>query len=124
MLDVPQTVIVGESHERRVQIAPSEERIERFCACGCGQQFEPRRKNQRYFEDRCRESFRQSKMVLIRVPIEEIREIKVGIARRKAKRSMVPRISGTEGYELMVNRRAIHLAALWLGNRLSEEQGK
>ncbi len=61
---------------------------------------------------------------MIRVPIEEIREIKVGIARRKAKRSVVPRISGTEGYESMVNRRVIHLAALWLKCRLLEEQGK
>ena len=113
---------VKESCERQAQIAPSGEGIERFCACGCGQGFVPRRKNQRYFEDRCRERFRQGKMALIRVPIEEIREIKVGIARRKAKRSMVPRIGGTEGYELMVNRLANRLAASWLKCRLLAEQ--
>ena len=124
MFDLEQISIVEESHEMLAQAAPSGEEVECFCACGCGRQFVPRRKNQRYFEDRCRERFRQSKMALIRVPIEEIREIKVGIARRKAKRSMVPRISGTEGYESMVSRRIIFLVASWLKCRLLEEQAK
>ncbi len=121
MFDLEQIAIVEESHERRAQ-APSGE-IERLCACGCGKNFIPRRRNQKYFDStKCRERVRQGKSELIRVPIEEVREIRVGIARRKAKRSVVPRISGTEGYELMVNRRANRLAASWLKCRLLKEQ--
>jgi len=123
MFDMPQTATVEESHERRAQAAPSGEGIE--CACGCGENFIPRRRNQKYFDStKCRERVRQGKSELIRVPIEEVREIKVGIARRKAKRSVVPRISSTEGYESMVSRRAILLVASWLKNRLLAEQGK
>ena len=123
-MSMAQTATVEESHERRAQAARFGE-IERFCACGCGEIFIPRRRNQKYFDSaKCRERVRQGKSELIRVPIEEVREIKAGIAHRKAKRSVVPRISGTEGYESMVSRRTIFLVASWLKNRLLAEQRK
>ena len=124
MFDLEQTAIVGESHERQAQIASSGEGIERLCACGCGEWFVPRRKDHRYFEQACRERSMQRKTVPIRVPISEAGTIKARITHQNARKSVVQQFPATESRELIVQRRAILLAVLWLKHRLLEEQGK
>ncbi len=121
MFDMPQTATVEESHERRAKAAPSGERIERLCACGCGNDIEQSRKNRKYFENHRK---RNEKTVAIRVPKAEAPKIKAKITYQNARKSVVRRISATESQELIVQRQAIHLAALWLKSRLSEEQRK
>ena len=60
----------------------------------------------------------------MRVPISEVGKIKARITHQNARESVVQQIPATESRELVVQRQAIHLAALWLKNRLSEEQQK
>ena len=66
----------------------------------------------------------QRKSVPIRVPISEVGKIKAKITHQNARESVVQQIPAIEGRELAVQRQAIHLAALWLGNRLLAEQQK
>jgi len=66
----------------------------------------------------------QRKTVPIRVPISEAGKIKARTTRQNARKSVVQQFPATESPELMVQRQAIHLAVLWLKNRLSEEQRK
>ena len=122
MFGMAQAATVENTPDRQAQIAPSGEEIE--CLCGCGQWFEPRRKGHRYLGQACRERAMQRKTVPIRVPISEAGKIKARITHQNARKSVVQRIPATESRELVVQRRAFHLAALWLKNRLSEEQGK
>ncbi len=121
MFGMAQTV--EESRERQAQIAPSGE-IERLCACGCGQGFEPRRKDHQYFGQACRERSMQRKTVPIRVPISEAGKIKARITRQNARKSVVQQFPATESRELIVQRQAVLLVASWLKCRLLEEQGK
>ena len=124
MFDLEQTAIVGESHERQAQIAPSGEGIERLCACGCGEWFVPRRKDHRYFGQACRERSMQRKTVPIRVPIREAGKIKARITHQNARKSVVQQFSATESRELVVQRQVFHLAASWFKSRLFAEQQK
>ncbi len=121
MFNLTQTA-VEESPERQAPIAPSGEGIE--CACGCGMRFEARRKGHRYFGQPCRERAMKRKSVPMRVPISEVGKIKAKIVHQNARESVVQQIPATEGRGLAVQRQAIHLAALWLINRLLEEQQK
>ena len=123
MFGTAQTATVENTPDRQAQIASSGEEVERLCACGCGQGFEPRRKGHRYFGQACRERSMQRKSVPIRVPISEAGKIKARITHQNARKSVVQQIPATESRELIVQRRAIYLAALWLNNRLSEENG-
>ncbi len=66
----------------------------------------------------------QRKTVPIRVPISEAGKIKARLSSRNGRKSVVQQIPAIESQELIVQRQAIHLAALSLGNRLLEEQGK
>ena len=120
MFDVTQTA-VEESHERRAKAVPSGERLERFCACGCGNDIKQSRKNRKYFENHRK---RNEKTVAIRVPRDEAPQIKARITHQNARKSVVRQIPATEGRELAVQRQVFHQAALWLGNWLSEEQQK
>ena len=115
-------IVVEESHERQAEAAPSE--VERLCACGCQRWFEPRRKGHRYFGQPCRERAMQRKSVPMRVPISEVGKIKARITHQNARKSVVQQIPATESRELAVQRQVVLLAALWLKNRLLEEQRK
>ncbi len=113
MFDLEQIAIVAESHERQAQ-APSGE-IEHVCVCGQG--FVPIRKSQRFCSSQCRDKAKRLKSVPIKVPTAQCQRIKTLLARQ---RSGVPRMKGPE-HPLLP---ALHLAALWLENQLSEEQRK
>ncbi len=121
MLGMAQPATVEESPDRQAQVAPSGEGIERLCACGCGKDIEQSRKNRKYFENHRK---RNEKTVAIRVPRDEAPKIKAKITHQNARKSVVRQIPAIESRELIIQVRAIHLAALWLKNRLSEEQGK
>ena len=121
MFDLPQTATVEEFHERQAKVAPSGEGIERLCACGCGKDIEQGRKNRKYFENHRK---RTEKTVAIRVPKDEAPKIKARITYQNARKSVVRQIPAIESQQLIVQRRAVLLAALWLKNRLSEEQRK
>ncbi len=114
--------MLGMAQPATVEESPSE--IERLCACGCGRGFEPRRKDHQYFGQACRERSMQRKTVPIRVPISEAGKIKARITHQNARKSVVQQFPATESRGLTVQRQVVLLAALWLKNRLSEEQRK
>ena len=120
-VDMTQAATVEASHERRARAVPSGEGIERLCACGCGIDIEQSRKNRKYFENHRK---RNEKTVAIRVPRDEAPQIKARITHQNARKSVVRQILATESRELIVQRRAIRLAASWLNCRLLEEQQK
>jgi len=122
MFGTAQIETVENLPDRQAQIAPSEEGI--ACICGCGEWFVPRRKDHRYFRQTCRERSMQRKTVPIRVPISEVGKIKARITHQNARKSVVQQFPAIESQKLIVQRQAIHLAALWLKNRLLEEQRK
>ncbi len=84
------------------------------CACGCGERFTPKRKDQKYFSTPCREKAKNQKTVAIRVPVDQCQRIKILIA---ARRSGVHRLSKPK-HPLLPG---IRLAALWLKNQLAEQ---
>ena len=114
-------IVVEESQASRAVAASSGEEGERLCACGCGNDIGQSRKNRKYFENHRK---RNEKTIAIRVPRDEAPQIKARITHQNARKSVVRQIPATEGRELAVQRQAIHLAALWLKNRLLAEQGK
>ena len=74
----------------------------RLCACGCRREFEPRRKNHRYFEQACRERAMRTKTVPIRVTASEAAEIRSRMVSRNAQKSVVQQIPWVETGWVMV----------------------
>jgi len=89
---------------------------ETTCACGCGERFVPKRRNQKYRSLQCRDAAKNRKGQVVRVPVGLVPATKALLSRRKAG---LHRLSKPKHPVLP----KIRLAALWLKNRL-EEQNK
>ena len=74
----------------------------RNCACGCGREFEARRKDHRYFSQACRERGMRTKTVPIRVAVSEAAEIKARKVSRNGRKSVVQQIPWVETGWVMV----------------------
>ena len=84
---------------------PSTERTPgpvRLCVCGCGREFEARRKDHRYFEQACRERGMQTKTIPMRVAVSEAAEIRSRKVSRNVRKSVVQHIPWVETGWVMV----------------------
>jgi len=88
------------------------------CACGCGEIIEAPGRNQKYIDRSHRERARSRKSVAIRVPTEWAAQLRVKLARQKAREAVVPRLvaNGSPHPEA----EAIRAAARWLERKLEE----
>lgn len=87
----------------------------KLCACGCGLEFKPRRRNQLYM-DRHRKL--NTKTTVIRLPIRDAQQIRAKIARQNLHKSGVRGITAKIAAEPGLEYRKLKLAALWLKERL------
>ena len=98
-----------------------------LCACGCGEQFEPKRSWQNYLDSSHRLQAKRARAATIALRVTREEKRYLDLRRNRATMRCTPaflrspeltRASGIS------RRAAIHHAALWLRNRLAEKQEK
>jgi hypothetical protein len=88
----------------------------RLCACGCGEEFKPRRKNHRYMDGHPR----SRKTVAIRVPTEQAPQIRARICHQNGHKPAVQRIVATDEVAKVKLLGFVKRQASWLKERLGE----